>query len=129
MFKVRNAEEILEDVKSQNDIPKDYELLEIYCFLCLKKIILMYQNNQLSKEIAQKQKQLVFAKYTGKKKEYEFQQGLFKKYIDKIQPTENLRIQLRKKLQEKTPITEERMGELLSICLELIQIYSGEVFE
>ena len=126
---MRNAEEILEDVKNQNDIPKDYELLEMYCFLCLKKIILMYQNNQLSKETAQKQKQLVFAKYNGKKKEYEFQQSLFKKYIDTIQPTENLRITLRKKLQEKTPITEERLGELLSICLELIRIYSGEVFE
>lgn len=126
---MRNAEEILEDVKNQNDIPKDYELLEMYCFLCLKKIILMYQNNQLNKETAQKQKQLVFAKYNGKKKEYEFQQSLFKKYIDTIQPTENLRITLRKKLQEKTTITEERLGELLSICLELIRIYSGEVFE
>lgn len=126
---MRNAEEILEDVKIQNDIPKDYELLEMYCFLCLKKIILMYQNNQLNKETAQKQKQLVFAKYNGKKKEYEFQQSLFKKYIDTIQPTENLRTTLRKKLQEKTPITEERLGELLSICLELIRIYSGEVFE
>ena len=125
---MRNTEEILNDIKTNQDIPQDYSLLEMHCYLCLKKVILMYQNNQLSKEQAVGIKIRINAEYEKQKKEYEFQQSLYKKHIENISNTENLRTRLRKRLNSKEPITEESLCETINLCLELIELYSTEVF-
>ena len=125
---MKQIEQILEDIKTQNDIPKNYELLEIYAFLCLKKTILMYQNNQLTKEQAQSIKKKIEVEYEQKKTEYAFRNSLYEKYIKDIGNTEDLRIKLRMMLKEETPVTEDRLAETLAICIALIEIYSGEVF-
>lgn len=124
--KVRQIEEILADIKTQNDIPAGYELLEIYAFLCLKKTILMYQNNQLTKEQSQNIKKKIEAEYEQRKKEYAFRNDLYEKYINDISKTEDLRIKVRLMLKEEAPVTEGRLAETLGICLQLIELYSGE---
>lgn len=125
---MKNTEEILNDIKARQDIPQDYSLLEMHCYFCLKKVILMYQNNQLSKEQAVGIKVRINAEYEKQKKEYEFQQSLYKKHIENISETENLRTRLRKRLNSKEPITEESLCETINLCLELIELYSTEVF-
>jgi len=126
---VRKIEEILNDVKTQNDIPSDYELLETYAFLCLKKIIIMYQNNQITKEQSQNLKQKIEGQYNKSAGEYQFRSDLYEKYIRDIKQTESLRIKLRKELNSEETITEQRLSEILMLCLEIIGFYSGEVFQ
>ena len=122
---MRDVTEILEDIKKYDDIPSGYDLLEMYAYLNLRRIILMYQNNQLSKEKANNLKQRVEAQYYSMQKEYQFRNNLFDMHVKNITKTENLRIKLRKKLKENSKETEE----LLKIAIELVQLYSGEVFE
>lgn len=129
MDKVRKIEEILNDVKTQNDIPGDYELLETYAFLCLKKIIIMYQNNQITKEQSQNLKQKIEGQYNKSAGEYQFRSDLYEKHIRDIKQTESLRIKLRKELNSEETITEQRLSEILMLCLEIIGFYSGEVFQ
>ena len=124
---MKSVTEILEDIKKYDDIPEGYELLEIYVFMNLKRIILMYQNNQLNKEQAQKLKEKITLEYQTKQKEYEFKQSLFQKHVENIKKTESLRTKLRKKLNSKCA-TDTDMAETLTICIELIQLYSGEEF-
>jgi len=126
---VRKIEEILNDVKTQNDIPSDYELLETYAFLCLKKIIIMYQNNQITKEQSQNLKQKIEGQYNKSAGEYQFRSDLYEKHIRDIKQTESLRIKLRKELNSEETITEQRLSEILMLCLEIIGFYSGEVFQ
>lgn len=124
---MKEVTEILEDIKKYDDVPQGYELLEIYVFISLKRIILMYQNNQLNKEQAQKLKEKINSEYETRKKEYEFKQSLFQKHVENIKKTESLRTKLRKKLNSKCT-TDTDMAETLTICIELIQLYSGEEF-
>lgn len=124
---MKSVTEILEDIKKYDDVPQGYELLEIYVFISLKRIILMYQNNQLNKEQAQKLKEKINSEYETRKKEYEFKQSLFQKHVENIKKTESLRTKLRKKLNSKCT-TDTDMAETLTICIELIQLYSGEEF-
>ena len=126
---MRKIEEILNDVKTQNDIPSDYELLETYAFLCLKKIIIMYQNNQITKEQSQNLKQKIEGQYNKSVGEYQSRSDLYEKYIRDIKQTESLRIKLRKELNSEETITEQRLSEILMLCLEIIGFYSGEVFQ
>lgn len=126
---MRKIEEILNDVKTQNDIPSDYELLETYAFLCLKKIIIMYQNNQITKEQSQNLKQKIEGQYNKSAGEYQFRSDLYEKHIRDIKQTESLRTKLRKELNSEETITEQRLSEILMLCLEIIGFYSGEVFQ
>lgn len=126
---MKKIEEILNDVKTQNDIPSDYELLETYAFLCLKKIIIMYQNNQITKEQSQNLKQKIEGQYNKSAGEYQFKSDLYEKHIRDIKQTESLRIKLRKELNSEETITEQRLSEILMLCLEIIGFYSGEVFQ
>ena len=45
-------------------------------------------------------------------------------YIENIRKTEELRIKLRKQLNENTDL-----NEILNTCIELIELYSGEEFK
>ena len=119
---MRTTEQIIEDAKNNIEI-KDYNLLELHLFLVIQQILKMYSNNQLSKEQANKYRVLAIKDYNNKIKEYEVENEMFKKYIEDIKKTENLRIELRKQLNKDT-----ELNEVINTCIELIQLYSGEEF-
>lgn len=123
---MKTSEQIIEDAKTIEDIPNDYNLLEMQLFLMIKQILTMYYNKQISKENANNKKQQAIKKYHDLIKQYEFERSMFKEHIENIKKTENLRIKLRKQLNSNGEITEERLCETLNTCLELIELYSGE---
>lgn len=116
------SEKIIQDA-SQNKKMKNYSLLDMHLYLVIKQILVMYFNNQISKEQANIQKQRAVKIYEDNKKQFEFMENMWKEHIENINLTENLRIRLRKQLNSNTEISE-----LVNTCIELIQIYSKEKF-
>lgn len=115
-------EKIIQDA-SQNKEMKNYSLLDMHLYLVIKQILVMYFNNQISKEQAKILKQKAVKTYEDNKKQSEFMESMWKEYISNITLTENLRVKLRKQLNSNTEISE-----LVNTCIELIQIYSKEKF-
>lgn len=116
------TEKIIQDA-SQNKEIQDYTLLDIHLYLVIKQILMMYFNNQISKDQANKLKQKAVKEYEDNKRQFEFEHNMWKQYIENINKTENLRIRLRKQLNSNTEI-----NEILNTCIELIQVYSKEEF-
>lgn len=116
------AEKIIQDA-SQNKEIDGYTPLDIHLYLVIKQILVMYFNNQISKEQANKLKTKAVKEYESRKKQFEFENNMWKQYIENINKTENLRIRLRKQLSSNTEI-----NEILNTCIELIQLYSKEEF-
>lgn len=116
------VEKIIQDA-SQNKEIEGYTLLDIHLYLVIKQILIMYFNNQISKEQANKLKQKVVKEYEDRKRQFEFEHNMWKQYIENINKTENLRIRLRKQLSSNTEI-----NEIFNTCIELIQLYSKEEF-
>lgn len=116
------TEKIIQDA-SQNKEIQDYTLLDMHLYLVIKQILIMYFNNQISKEQANKLKQKAVKEYEDNKRQFEFEHNMWKQYIENINKTENLRIRLRKQLNSNTEI-----NEILNTCIELIQVYSKEEF-
>lgn len=116
------SEKIIQDA-SQNKEMKNYSLLDMHLYLVIKQILVMYFNNQISKEQANIQKQKAVKIYEDNKKQFEFVQSMWKDHIENINLTENLRIKLRKQLHTNT-----ELSEIVNTCVELIEIYSKESF-
>lgn len=123
----------MKDIKTPNEIVQDavnnketldYNLLEMQLYLVIKQILIMYFNNQINKEQANNLKQKAIKKYEDDLKLYEFKNNIFQTHIDNIKKTENLRIKLRKQLNENT-----ELAEIVNTCIELIELYSGEEFK
>lgn len=124
---MKTKEQIINDSIKLETPPGDYNLLEIYCFLALKKLLIMFHNKQISKENATKTKQLILADYEKKCRDYEFQQSMFQEHIEHIKTTEMQRTKLRKILKSKTPITEERLCETINLAVEILAtVFKGE---
>ncbi len=128
---MKNKEQIINDSIKLETPPGDYNLLEIHCFLALKKLLVMFHNKQITTENATKTKQLILANYEKRCKEYEFQTSMFQEHIDHIKNTEMQRTKLRKILngeaEEAKPITEERLCETINLCMEIIStVFKGE---
>lgn len=117
------TEKIIQDASLNKEI-QGYTLLDIHLYLVIKQILIMYFNNQISKEQANKLKQKAVKEYEDRKRQFEFEHNMWKQYIENINKTENLRIRLRKQLSSNT--TE--INEVLNTCIELIQLYSKEEF-
>jgi len=120
--KSMTVEEIIQDASKGKDM-KNYSLLDMHLYLVIKQILVMYFNNQISKEQANTLKQKAVKNYGENKKHFEFMQEMWTEYIENIKETENLRTKLRKQLSSNT-----ELNEILITCLELIQIYSKEEF-
>lgn len=116
------TEKIIQDA-SQNKEIQDYTLLDMHLYLVIKQILIMYFNNQISKEQANKLKQKAVKEYEDNKRQFEFEHNMWEEYIENINKTENLRIRLRKQLSSNTEI-----NEVLNTCIELIQLYAKEEF-
>lgn len=128
---MKNKEEIIKDSLKLDNPPKDYNLIEIHCFLALKQLTVMFYNKQISKENAGKIKQKILSIYENECKEYEFKRDIFQEYIQQIKETENARIKLHKILNGKDeyakPITEEDWKQTVNVCMEIIsKIFKGE---
>ncbi len=124
---MRTSDQIIKDASNKESI-EDYSLLELYLYLNIKQILKMYFNNQLSKEEANHYKQIAVKDFENKVKDYEFQQSMYQEHIKNIKDTEFLRTNLRKKLKDNEPVTEEKLGQTINICLEIISKTYKEPF-
>lgn len=128
---MKNKEEIINDSIKLEIPSSDYNLLETHCFLALKQLSTLFYNGQISKENATKTKQHILADYEKRKKEFEFEEAMFKEHVQHLKETENARIKLHKMLngeaEEAKPITEERLCETINVCMEIIStVFKGE---
>lgn len=128
---MKSKEQIINDSIKLETPPEDYNLLEIYCFLALKQLLIMFYNKQISQLNATIMKNKILAKYEGDSKQYEFERSMFQEHIDHIKQTEIARIKLKKMLngeaEEAKPITEERLCETINLCMEIIStVFKGE---
>lgn len=119
---MKSKEEIINDSIKIETPSTDYNLLEIQCFLALKQLLIMYHNNQISKENATKNKQLILADYEKQSKQYEFERKTYKEHIEHIKNTEEARCKLHKLLNIKN-ITKNDLCEIVSTCIEIIRNY------
>lgn len=126
--KMRERRQIEKDALRFEVPPKDYNLLEIHCFLVLKQLLVMYWNKQISSERAGKVKQQVFADYEKRWKEYDFWESVFREKVEASNKTSNLRLELRKKMNCEDEVTENKLTECLNIALEIIGITYKERF-
>lgn len=101
----------------------DMNLLELHCFLCIYQLLVMYHNNQISKDQATKLKQKIFRDYNNNVRDYEFKESMFNEHIENIKKTEKLNTLLRKQLNSNT-----ELNEILNTAIEIIELYSGEKF-
>lgn len=120
---MKSKEQIINDLIKIEMPSEDYNLIEIQCFLSLKKLLIMYHNRQITPEKATETKKIILAKYESDKKQFEFEENMWKEYIENINKTEDLKTKLRKQLSSNTEI-----NEVLNTCIELIQLFTKEEF-
>lgn len=94
-------------------------MLEMQLYLVIKRLLIMYYNNQISLEEAKKIKSKAIKEYENQMFLYE----IYQQHIENIKKTENLRIKLRKQLNSNTEV-----NDILNTAIELIQLYSREEF-
>lgn len=116
---MKTTEEIYEDARKKEDIPKGYNILEINCFMSLRILLKQYYNNHISKEQAAKEKVKIFKAYENNKKQYEFKESMFDEHVENIRKTEKVRTLLRHQLNEQSKYS-------LDTALKLIELYSNE---
>lgn len=126
--KMRERRQIEKDALRFEVPPKDYNLLEIHCFLVLKQLLVMYWNKQISSERAGKVKQQVFADYEKRWKEYDFWESVFREKVDGSNKTAGLRMELRNKMNGEEEVTDGRLAEMLNMALEIISMTYKESF-
>ena len=117
---MKTKEQIINDSIKLETPPIDYNLLEIHCFLALKQLLVMYHNNQISKDNASRTKQLILADYEKQSKQYEFEQSVYQEHIENIKQTESARTKLHKLLNKKN-VEEKELCEIVSTCMEIIR--------
>lgn len=125
---MKERTEIEKDAMQLEIPPKDYNLLELHCFLALKQLLIMYWNKQISAENASKVKQQIFADYKKRQKEFAFWESIFKEKVESSNKTSGLRIELRNKMNGDEEVTDSRLAEILNIALEIINITYKENF-
>ena len=126
---MKDKEIIINDSIKNEIPPKDYNLLEIHCFLALKQLLIMFRNKQIGKENATKTKNRILADYDKKCKQYEFEESMFQEHIENIKKTENQRTKLRKRINDKNAkITKAWLQDSLELALDIIYTIFEEEF-
>ena len=72
------------------------------CFMSLRILLKQFYNKHISKEQATNLKNKIYKKYNDNKKQYEFEENMFKEHISNIAKTSDLRILLRHQLNEQS---------------------------
>ena len=126
---MKDKEIIINDSIKLETPPKDYNLLEIHCFLALRQLLIMFRNKQIGKENATKTKNRILADYDKRYKEFEFKESMFQEHIENIKKTENKRTKLRKRIKDKdAKITKVWLQDSLELALDIIYIIFEEEF-
>lgn len=124
---MKEKKEIEKDTLQLETPPNDYNLLEIHCFLALKQLLIMYWNKQISSENASKIKMRIFGDYEKRYKQFDFEESMFKEYIERSNRTCCLRTKLRKEWKSDADVTEERLAEMLNMAMEVLSnMFEGE---
>ena len=119
---MKTTEEIFNDARYAEDIPSYDNILEINCFMSLRVLLQQYYNKQITQRQASNIKNKIYRTYNDNIKQYKFKKDMFNKHIEKIKETEDLRILLRKQLNEQNEYS-------LNTALKLIELYSNERWE
>ena len=98
---MKSKEQIVKDVAKLNAPPEDYNLLEIRCFLTLKRLLIMFHNEQITKESATITKQEILK--------------IYEEINEKI-----TRLSIMLEGTYKKPVTEERLIETLNLAIEIL---------
>lgn len=102
---------VLYNLKNNIKTPPDYDLPDLLLYLTLYQIYYMFQNNIIERQEGSQLKNIALEKH----KLFNFYRDLYKESVDKIQLAEPLL-----NILHKNPN--------LQTAIELIEIYSGEVF-
>lgn len=109
-----DAKTIIEIVKSGGTL-EDANMLELQLEGVTKGVIKLFLEGKITKEEAIRLKNLAVKDYESRKKQFEFQESMFKRHIQNIKDTECLREELLKTLEK------QELEKSLNIALEIIE--------
>lgn len=112
------SEEIIKQALKSDFLPEDYNLLELKFYLDMKKLLVMYHNNEIDKEKAAKLKALAIKDYEKSGREYGFYRDLYLSYANNNYVNEIL------EKKDKLRNTEDK-SEQLELALEIVKLYGG----
>ena len=127
---MRDAEEIMKAAVAYNEIPEGYNLVEAEAFNAMRQLVLMFKKGEISKELATKNRERVYAEYNKEARDFEFVYKLYSDHTHRVvKDTEMNRTKLRKMLQGKDKKLEENdFIEALKISLDIIEtVFPGEI--
>lgn len=127
---MRDAEEIMKAAVAYNEIPEGYNLVEAEAFNAMRQLVLMFKKGEISKELATKNRERVYAEYNKEARDFEFVYKLYSDHTHRVvKDTEMNRTKLRKMLQGKDKKLEENdFIEALKVSLDIIEtIFPGEI--
>ena len=109
-----DAKTIIEIVKSGGTL-ENANMLELQLEGVTKGVIKQFLEGKITKEEANRLKDLAVKDYESRKKQFEFQERMFKRHIQNIKDTECLRYELLKTLEK------QELEKSLNIALEIIE--------
>lgn len=109
-----DAKAIIEIVKSGGTL-ENANMLELQLEGVTKGVIKLFLEGKITKEEANRLKDLAAKDYESRKKQFEFQERMFKRHIQNIKDTECLREELLKTLEK------QELEKSLNIALEIIE--------
>lgn len=109
-----DAKTIIEIVKSGGTL-ENANMLELQLEGVTKGVIKQFLEGNITKEEANRLKDLAVKDYESRKKQFEFQESMFKRHIQNIKDTECLREELLKTLEK------QELEKSLNIALEIIE--------
>lgn len=127
---MRDAEEIMKTALSQAEIPEGYNLVEAEAFNAMRQLAVMFKKGEISKEVATKNRQRVYAEYEKEARDFDFVYKLYSDHTSRvIKDTEMNRIKLRKMLKgQGKKLEESDFIEALKVSLDIIEsVFPGEI--
>lgn len=109
-----DAKTIIEIVKSGGTL-ENANMLDLQLEGVTKSVIKQFLEGKITKEEANRLKDLAVKDYESRKKQFEFQESMFKRHIQNIKDTECLREELLKTLEK------QELEKSLNIALEIIE--------
>lgn len=108
------AKEIIEIVKNGSTL-ENADMLDLQLESVTKGVIKQFLEGKISKEEANRLKNLAIKDYENRKKQFEFQESVYKRHIQNIKDTECLRTELLKELGNQS------VEKSLYIALKIIE--------
>ncbi len=120
---MREAEEIMKAAVANNETPSGYNLIEAEAFNVMRQLVVMFKRGEISKEVASKNKQRVYAEYEKEARDFEFVYSLYNDYSSRvIRETEMNRMKLRELLRDKNEkVKDTDLMEALRVSLDIIE--------